>query len=181
MESVIAEKYAAALLEVAKEQNAIEAVARDLKAVRSVVEGTSELRHLMEHPRMNPAEKLKALESVLPGGSLSPMMTRFLILLMLKKRMKYLAAVVDQFEKLHYQQGGKTIVRVLTAMPLTPDQKTAISRRVSEQLLMEPEIREEVRPELVGGILLYAGDQRLDASVLGQLERMKQAILQEKD
>ncbi len=181
MESVIAEKYAAALLEVAKEQKAIDSVTREMREVREKVDHTPELRSLLEHPRMSPGEKLKALEALLPGGNLSPMMERFLLLLMLKKRMKYFKAVADQFEKLQYKESGKTVVRVLTALPLTAPQKTEISKRISELFLMEAEIREELRPELVGGMILYAGDQRLDASVLGQLERMKQAILQEKE
>lgn len=179
MESVIAEKYAAALLEVAKEQKATEAVARELKEIRALVGATRELKALLEHPRLNPAEKVKALQSLLPGGKLSPMMERFLVLLMLKKRMQYLAAVADGFEKLLYAESGKTVVRVLTAMPLTADQKAAIGKRVKETFGMEPEIREEVKTDLVGGMVLYAGDQRLDASVLGQLERMRQAILRD--
>jgi len=180
MESVIAEKYAAALLEVAKEQNATEAVGRELKEIRSLIAKTGELKGLLEHPRLNPAEKVKALQTLLPGGKLTPMMERFILLLMTKKRMQYLAAVADQFEKLQYEAAGKTVVRVLTAMPLSPEQKATLAKRVKELFLMEPEIREEVRTDLVGGMVLYAGDQRLDASVLGQLERMKQAILQEK-
>ncbi len=181
MESVIAGKYAAALLEVAKEQNAAEAVARELRDVRALVARTQELKSLLEHPRLNPAEKVQALQALLPGGRLSPVMERFLLLLMSKKRMGFLSAVADEFERLQYAASGKTVVRVLTAMPLTPDQKQSIARRVSEAFGMEPEIREEVKTDLVGGMILYAGDQRLDASVLGQLERMKQAILREQD
>jgi F0F1-type ATP synthase delta subunit len=39
------------------------------------------------------------------------------------------------------------------------------------------ELREEVKPGLIGGIMIYLGDQRMDGSVLGQLERMKQRLL----
>jgi F-type H+-transporting ATPase subunit delta len=181
MESVIAEKYAAALLEVAKEQNAIEAVGRELREVRGLVEKTPKLKGLLEHPRVNPVEKLKALTVLLPSNKMSPVMERFLLLMMQKKRMKYFTAVADLFEKLQYQVRGKTIVKVVTAMPLTPAKKTDLATRLSTILMMQPEIREEVRPDLVGGMIVYAGDQRLDASILGQLERMRQAILKEKE
>jgi F-type H+-transporting ATPase subunit delta len=181
MESVIAEKYAAALLEAAKEQNTIEAVGRELREVRGMVEKTPELKSLLEHPRMNPLEKLKALEVLLSFNKVSPLMQRFLLLLMQKKRMKYFTAVADQYEKLQYLENGKTVVRVLTAMPLTPAQKTDLQERLSGLLMMKPEIREEVKPDLVGGMILFAGDQRLDASVLGQLERMRQIVMKEKE
>jgi F0F1-type ATP synthase delta subunit len=39
------------------------------------------------------------------------------------------------------------------------------------------ELKEEVKPNLIGGTMIYLGDQRMDGSVLGQLERMKQRLL----
>jgi F0F1-type ATP synthase delta subunit len=38
-------------------------------------------------------------------------------------------------------------------------------------------LREEVDKNLVGGMALYVGDQRLDATVTGTLERLKQTLL----
>jgi F0F1-type ATP synthase delta subunit len=39
------------------------------------------------------------------------------------------------------------------------------------------DLKEEVKPGLIGGMMIYLGDQRMDGSVLGQLEKMKQRLM----
>jgi F-type H+-transporting ATPase subunit delta len=72
---------------------------------------------------------------------------------------------------------GKAVARVLTAAPLTASQKAALSQKLSQMLNLTVELKEEVKPGLIGGMMIYLGDQRMDGSVLGQLEKMKQRLL----
>ncbi len=122
METVIAEKYAVALLQVAKEKKSVDSLASEMQAVQKLLENSPELKATLEHPRVKAQEKLDALQALL-GGTLSATLENFLRLLLTKKRIKHLKAVTDHFERLCYEMRGKTMARVLTAMPLTPDQK----------------------------------------------------------
>jgi F-type H+-transporting ATPase subunit delta len=72
---------------------------------------------------------------------------------------------------------GKAVARVLTAMPLSPAQKAALTQKLSQMLGLTVDLKEEVKPGLIGGMMIYLGDQRMDGSVLGQLEKMKQRLL----
>jgi F-type H+-transporting ATPase subunit delta len=72
---------------------------------------------------------------------------------------------------------GKAIARVLSAQPLSEIQKQGLTQKLSQMFGTSVELREEVKPGLIGGIMIYLGDQRMDGSVLGQLERMKQRLL----
>ena len=176
MESVIAEKYAVALLQVAQEQQKVNEIGAEMQALRRLVEADADLRAKLEHPRVNPSDKLEALQRVHPRG-LSQTMENFLSLLILKKRVKYLKSVADHYERLCYENQGKAIARVVTAMPLSPDQKQALAAKLSGAFGVKVEIREEVKPQLIGGMMVYLGDQRMDGSILGQLEKMKQRLL----
>ncbi len=176
MESVIAEKYAVALLQVAREQKTVDAIATEMLAVQNAVEAHEELKSTLEHPRVKAGEKLDALRRVLKE-KLSGTMENFLMLLIMKKRIKHLKAVADHFERLCYEMKGKAIARVLTAMALTPSQKKSLTEKLSQMFGMTVELKEEVKPGLIGGMMIYLGDQRMDGSVLGQLERMKQRLL----
>ncbi len=176
MESVIAEKYAVALLQVAKEQKTIDVTADEIQAVQKAVETNSELKAVLEHPRVKAKEKIEALKGLL-DRKLSTTMENFLTLLIMKKRIKHLKAVADHYEKLCYKLKGKAVARVLTAMPLTASQKDALSAKLGETFGLAVELREEVKPGLIGGVMIYLGDERMDGSVLGQLERMKQRLM----
>ncbi len=111
------------------------------------------------------------------GEKLSATMENFLMLLIMKKRIKHLKAVADHYERLLYQMKGKAIARVLTALPLAADQKKTLAEKLSQMFGVSVELKEEVKPDLIGGMMIYLGDQRMDGSVLGQLERMKQRLL----
>jgi F-type H+-transporting ATPase subunit delta len=176
MESVIAEKYAAALLQVAQEQKTLEAIGTEIQSIQNLVEANTDLKATLEHPRVKAAEKLAVLRDLM-GQKLSTTMENFLMLLIVKKRIKHLKAVADHYEKLLYGLKGKAIARVLTAMALTPAQKQSMTEKLSQMFGTSVELKEEVKPNLIGGTMIYLGDQRMDGSVLGQLERMKQRLL----
>lgn len=176
MESVIAEKYAVALLQVAQEQKTVDAIASEIQTIQKVVESQADLKATLEHPRVKAHEKLESLKRSL-GKKLSTTMENFLLLLIMKKRIKHLKVVADHYERLCYELKGKAIARVLTAMPLTGMQKDTLTHKLSEMFGMTVEVKEEVKPNLIGGMMVYLGDQRMDGSVLGQLERMKQRLL----
>jgi F-type H+-transporting ATPase subunit delta len=176
MESVIAEKYAVALLQVAREQKTVDSIAEEIQAIQKMVDASPELKTTLEHPRVKSREKLEALRALM-GNKLSATMENFLRLLILKKRIKHLGAVAEHYERLCYEMKGKVIARVLTALPLTPSQKDALSKRLSQMFGLTVELKEELKPGLIGGMMIYLGDQRMDGSVLGQLEKMKQRLL----
>jgi F-type H+-transporting ATPase subunit delta len=85
--------------------------------------------------------------------------------------------LAEHFERLSYEIKGKAVARVLTALPLTTAQKDALSKKLTQMFGLTVELKEEVKPGLIGGMMIYLGDQRMDGSVLGQLEKMKQRLL----
>jgi F-type H+-transporting ATPase subunit delta len=176
MESVIAEKYAVALLQLAQEQKTVDAIAVEIQAIQHLVESNQELKTVLEHPRAKVQEKLEALRRLMPQ-KLSSTMENFLMLLIMKKRIKHFKAVADHFERLCYELRGKAIARVLTALPLSAAQKDSLIQKLTQMFGVTVELKEEVKPGLIGGMMIYLGDQRMDGSVLGQLERMKQRLM----
>jgi F-type H+-transporting ATPase subunit delta len=176
MESVIAEKYAVALLQVAQEQKTVDAIASEILAIQKAVDAHADLKSTLEHPRVKAGEKLQALRGFLEQ-KLSSTMENFLMLLIMKKRIKHLKAVADHYERLCYEMRGKAIARVLTAMPLGAAQKESLTLKLGQMFGMTVELKEEVKPGLIGGMMIYLGDQRMDGSVLGQLEKMKQRLM----
>ena len=176
MESVIAEKYAVALLQVAQEQKTVDSIAAEIQTIQKLVETNQELKSVLEHPRAKSQEKLETLRRLM-DQKLSSTMENFLMLLIMKKRIKHFKAVADHFERLWHELRGKAVARVLTAMPLTTPQKNNLIEKLSQMFGVIVELKEEVKPGLIGGMMIYLGDQRMDGSVLGQLERMKQRLL----
>ncbi len=178
MESAIAGKYASALLQAALAQKKAAEVAAEMQGLQRLMEKDPALRLKLEHPRLGASEKMGFLEKALSRKP-SRMTENLLLLLFSKKREKWFGAVAERYERLYHENQGKAVARVVTALPLTPDQRRALAEKLGRESGWTVEIREEIRPALIGGILIYMGDQRLDGSLLGQLEKVNQALLAE--
>jgi F0F1-type ATP synthase membrane subunit b/b' len=94
-------------------------------------------------------------------------------------------ALIDEF--FSGLKGGKVVllegekvsgmsVEVTTALPLTSEEQEALRRRLSEQVGAQADVRFRVDPEILGGLVVRAGDRVLDGSVAGRLEGMRSSL-----
>jgi F-type H+-transporting ATPase subunit delta len=77
-----------------------------------------------------------------------------------------------RMEEKHHQQE----VVVETAMPLSDDQKSAIHQEMSARIGREAILIEQVKPELIGGVVIRYSDMQIDASVTSRIRRTYRRI-----
>jgi F-type H+-transporting ATPase subunit delta len=67
-------------------------------------------------------------------------------------------------------------VRVVSAYPLAQDQsermKAALARRFERNI----ELHNEVDSTMLGGAIIYAGDEVIDGSVMGRVARLQSSL-----
>src|SRR5581483_4111844 len=80
-----------------------------------------------------------------------------------------LAEIVGEEERLS--------VELTTARELTDAEAKAIVKQIEQAAGRTVEATRSVDPDLVGGIVLQAGSYRVDASVRGRLERLRQTLV----
>ena len=176
MDNLIADKYALALFEAARDQKAVEAVGKEAQALKALLSSQAEVARVMDHPRLSPVQKLEALSGVMPHKP-SPVMARFLTLLFEKKRAAQMGAVADGYEALQLAASGQALVKVVSSAPLSDAQRISLVKARETRFGVKAVLREEVKKDLLGGMAVTVGDQRLDATVTGSLERLKQELL----
>ncbi len=71
---------------------------------------------------------------------------------------------------------GQQEVTVQTPTRLSEGLRSLIQRKVSAWLGKEAVIIEEVRPELIGGLILRTGDLRIDGSLVARIHRLRQRM-----
>ncbi|PIY79387.1 MAG: hypothetical protein COY81_03165 [Candidatus Pacebacteria bacterium CG_4_10_14_0_8_um_filter_43_12] len=69
----------------------------------------------------------------------------------------------------------KVEVTIITANKLTASQKKVVQQALASKISLV-EIKEEIDPEVVGGIKIKLGTQIFDATVAGKLERLKSLL-----
>jgi len=67
-------------------------------------------------------------------------------------------------------------VRISSAVPLTDDEQTALREKLEARFSHDLDVRFDVEPSLLGGVVVRAGDQVIDGSVKGKLDALAQTI-----
>ncbi len=171
-ESRVAARYAKSLLDLAKEQGNLPAVAADMKLVADTLAANRELRVMLTSPVLKSDKKL-AIITALFTGKMDEMTLKFFILLAKKGRDKELTGVADAFLAQYREVQGVQQAHLTTATVLTAAQRAEFTRLAQEQTGKQIELLETVDPQLIGGFVLRLGDRQIDSSVASRLLRLR--------
>jgi F-type H+-transporting ATPase subunit delta len=166
--------YARSLFEAAQEQNRLRPVHEELGDFVASVEEVPELKALLENPELESRAKKALLEELL-GGS-DQLVRNFLLLLAEKGRIGELIEIAREFEALVAQAEGVLDVELTTAVELSEQEFEQLLDRIGQASGRKVRASRAVDTGLVGGLVLQVGSLRLDASIRGRLDRLRQEL-----
>jgi len=167
--------YAEALFQAAKESGRLAQVHEALADFAATVEQTPALRSVLRNPQLESAVKARILADL--AGDDEPLVKNFLLLTAEKGRAGEIDEIAREFERLVAREEQRLTVELTTARELTEAEAKAIVAQIEKAAGRKVEATRSVDPELVGGIVLQAGSYRVDASVRGRLERLRQELV----
>jgi F-type H+-transporting ATPase subunit delta len=163
------------LFSAAKEQDRLAHVNEALSDFAMAVEQTPELRDVLRNPQLESSAKASILSDL--AGDDEPLFKNFLLLIAEKGRAGELEDIAHEFERLMAREERRLTVELTTARELTDEEAKAIVAQIEQAAGRTVEATRSVDPDLVGGIVLQAGSYRVDASVRGRLERLRQTLV----
>ncbi|MFZ4452984.1 F0F1 ATP synthase subunit delta [Salibacterium aidingense] len=176
MTRAAANRYAQALFELSKEKNMLEQHRSELTAVKEVFTENKELLELLEHPKVTKEKK----ETLLNDGfaAVSDSVQRLLMLMLEKKRIDSVVYMIDKFEELVDEEWKVGHALVTTVKPLSEEERDMISKTFAEKAGKDTlYIKNELDPDLIGGLKVHLGDMIFDGSIKGQLNRMERNLV----
>jgi len=172
----LAKRYARALLELAREEESVEASGEELaRAVAAFEE--PRLALLMSSPAVDPVARLRTAKAVAAAIGLSNTLAKFVALLAERNRLAVLADVGRWYERLLDDELERARVTIRSAAPLSVAEKNDLLE-LARRLTGRHEIltTTEVAPELLGGVVLDVRGTVYDGSVKTQLERLTKGM-----
>ena len=172
----LAGRYATALFGLARDQKQIDAVSRSLDQLSQALLDSREFAELVESPLVSRQDAGKALAAIAAKLGVDPITANFLGVLARNGRKRQLRPVIRTFGRLAADHRGETVAEVVTARPLNDDQvtalKTQLRSRAGRDVILEP----SVDPDILGGLVVKLGSQRIDASIRTKLNRLASAM-----
>lgn len=167
-------RYAKSILGLAKERNELEAVVKDFQLINDICVQNPDFVGMLRSPLINPAKKEKIIKAVLSSGKLTELTTKFIEIVIRKRREMYLYDIADRF--LHLYDVEKNVTRgiLVSAVPLTDDQKASIVQAAEKAMKTTFIVKEEIDADLIGGFVLKVGDKIYDGSLSAGLRKLKQ-------
>jgi F-type H+-transporting ATPase subunit delta len=129
------------------------------------------LADLVTNPLVAP-ERIQQLMLEIGGGYLNEEGRNFVKVLVENDRLPLLPDIVELYEQLKRERQGVLEVQVSSAYALNQAQKKELIEVLKERLNRDIKIRSEKDPDLIGGIVIRAGDLVIDGSVRGQLHKL---------
>lgn len=141
----------------------------------AAVEQTPELAQVLRNPQLEPAAKARILADL--AGDEEPLFKNFLLLVAEKGRAGEIVEIAGEFERLIAREEHRLTVELTTARELSDAEANEIVAQIEKAAGRKVEATRSVDPDLVGGIVLQAGEYRADASIRGRLERLRQELI----
>jgi F-type H+-transporting ATPase subunit delta len=170
----VARNYAEALFELARRNEGVDLYHEAVETLRRVLESDPRFRLFLDTPRIAPGEKKRILKEAF--GHFPAPFVNFLLVTIDKRRQRILPDIALEYRGIYDEHLNRVHADVQVARPLDDATVELVRSRLSGLLGKDTVLNIEVRPEIVGGIIVRAGDVVMDGSLRRRLDRMRRLL-----
>ncbi|MDQ1080117.1 F0F1 ATP synthase subunit delta [Pseudoroseomonas cervicalis] len=174
--SGLAQRYALALLELAKDKKTVDAVAAELEKLGALLAEDAAFRAFIHDPRLDSSAQQRGAFAVLERAGVSGDVRNLVGVLIANRRLAALPQVVGAFGALLAEQRGQQTAEVASAHPLSDTQRAQLAARLTEAGYSNVKLVERIDPTLLGGLVVRLGSRLYDSSIKSKLQRLQYAM-----
>ena len=173
----LATRYAKSIVDLAVEQNQLDAVYSDMKFILSICKTNPDFVALLRSPIIKPTAKGKIIEAI-TKERVSVLTSAFIQLLVTKTRETNLQEIAASFVDQYNVINNIHKVKITTAVEMSESLQNAILSKVKENTPSGTiDLETAVNESLIGGFILETGGKSIDASILRDLKDVKKQFL----
>jgi len=174
--SAVAERYAAALADVAVERKNSETIRQNLAMFVEAFSSIADLRNALESPALNAEVKRKVIAEVAGKMGLDVAVRNFIYLVVDHRRTEILPEIEQAFLSELNERLGIVDAEVTSAHELNDDEKRHLNTVLEQRTGKKVQARFQIDPALLGGALVRLGSTIYDGSVRDQLKRLREQL-----
>lgn len=111
-----------------------------------------------------------------PEKEIKVLMERFLAILKKNSDLKKLPKIISEMKKISEAESGVKKARIITAIELSDSAKKEVALKLKNVFKRKIELSMKTEPEILGGIIIEAGNEILDASTRAMISKFKQVL-----
>jgi F-type H+-transporting ATPase subunit delta len=174
--SGLAERYAAALFDLADERRMLDEVASDLRQLRAMVAASPDLARLVRSPILTRGEQGKAIAALVERAGFTPLVRDFLAVVAKNRRLFAVSAMIEAYLAELAERRGEVTAEVTAALALSESQSAHLSEQLRRSVGRRVSIEVKIDPSLIGGMVVKLGSRMIDGSIKSKLQRLQLAM-----
>lgn len=167
--------YGESLHALAKEERISKEILRELKNLNALFKEHPDYVKIFDSPQIPRRELMKILNEDF-FGKVNGYLLNFIKLLSEKHMVHCLDECFREFERHYNEDNNIRVVRVTTAKPMSETLAARLVKRMEEKTGGQIILKRKIDQSLVGGIIIKTDDMSIDASVVNELNTMRQKI-----
>jgi F-type H+-transporting ATPase subunit delta len=179
--SAVATRYANALADVVTAGGApLAGVPQELRSFEEALQASTELQNALITPAVPASRKKAVVNRVADVLELSKISRNFLFVLVDKRRITSLSAILQSLELILDERMGFARAEVSSARELSEPQRAALSAELERLTGKRVRMQFSVDGALIGGVVARIGSTVYDGSVRGQLQTLERTLTAER-
>ncbi|MGB3246558.1 MAG: F0F1 ATP synthase subunit delta [Sulfitobacter sp.] len=172
----IAQRYASAVYEIAKESKKVKALETDLDGLQDALKVSDDFRALIHSPIYTRDQQTAAISAIATKMKLSPTMANTLKLMASKRRLFVLPQLVQTLRDTIAEDKGEIAAEVTSAKALTKAQADKLSASLKKSTGKTVTLNQSVDESLIGGLIVKVGSKMIDTSIRSKLNSLQNAM-----
>src|SRR5579864_1671545 len=160
--SIVARRYAQALLELGVEQKDLDRLVDELGRFADTWETSAELRNAVENPLVAHAAKQAVVNELVDRLGATPTVRHALLLLVDRRRTKALPYVARMLRELADARKGMTRAEVTTAVPMADAYYARLQAQLERMTGKRVVLDRRTDASLIAGVITRIGDRIID-------------------
>lgn len=174
--SGIAERYATAVFEIAKEGGQLSELEANLDDLSAALDESADLRDLLTSPVYTRTQQGDAIGAIAQKMGLIQPLHNVLLLMASKRRLFVLPQMVTRLREMIAEDKGEVTADVVTAKELTPAQASELAETLKAKVGQDVKINTTVDESLIGGLVVKVGSKMIDTSIRSKLLSLQNAM-----
>ena len=175
--SIVSERYALALLDLAEQGKAVDKVLSDFTSLEKALEESEDFARFIAAPLISKTQQKAVMDDLTKKGKFQKLTSDFLGVLIDNGRLNAFPGIIASYKKKVSEKNGEVSIKVETAFEMTAKQKQDLQKKIEKSLGSDISMDTEINPEIIGGMVVTIGSYMIDDSVRRKLERLNATLV----
>ncbi len=176
VDPVVVNAYADALLQAVKARGEMPRAAAEAASLTEVLRTHPRLQVFLESPSVRDEDKTALVHKVLAPKYMD-LMTRFLLLMLRRRRLEHFVPALTLFRTLVVREQGMREATFTTAVPLDDAEKKRLEEVMEKVTGFDLHPTFKVEPSVLGGVYFRCEDILIDTTLRTGLSNMRRRLL----